>query len=232
MIWAVALYNVFATDTRTSETPERAERPSGSLRLRSGTGARPPGIGMDLAALEVLQGGAKRRATTEGRERMRKSSWRPASDARSMVMRGHFTPSTALWSIPRLSTRPSFLIAAHKPPDPEKMSMNARSESGRPAMRFLERSRKLLFSCFLNNSLHAHKGFRAHLLFPPYAWGMPKRSLPCNALTCKVPQEFPASERFPQVSCKRGGTRIPPPVSKGGLGGPKNWKTRSSKLNM
>ena len=40
-------------------------------------------------------------------------------------------------------------------------------------------------------------------------------------------REFPAGvqEKFPQVSCKCGGPRIPLPVSKGGLGGPKNWKT-------
>ena len=83
-----------------------------------------------------------------------------------------------------------------------------------------------LFSRFLNNSLHAHKGFRAHLLLSPNAWGMPKRSLPCNALHAKSRKSFQPVKDSRKCPASEVG-RVSPPVSKGGLGGPKNWKTRA-----
>lgn len=120
---ATKAYKMFACDTRWRSEPLRPSNPSGEAALRNGCGGfSSSGIGINLAKLQVPQGGAKNTAIVLGCLIHSKTMRRESSSVRSSVKMLALAPLLLSLSTAMEFVKPFFLNVAVTPPEPQKSS--------------------------------------------------------------------------------------------------------------
>ena len=123
---------MLAALTRSNSTPSRSETPSGSSGVLKGLGAFSLGSSMNLAALAVPQGGAKKTACTDGCSSHWKTNIWSANDVRSKEITPASMPACLVLSTAIALEKPCLLKLAVTPAVPQKISMTMMSPAVRP----------------------------------------------------------------------------------------------------